>query len=306
MDLDDFPIGPFHLRDADSLGVRRRRVRSAEQRGLLVRRTRGIYQRSDLPDTLTERAQAVSAALAPHHVAVDRTAAWLHGVDVFPAGELASGPLIESCALRGRTRTRRPEVDGRSRDLAPEDVMTVAGVPVTTPLRTALDLGCHLHQRDAFAAMCLLARRHGLTTRDLQRELPRYRRRRGVVQLRMLVPWVDPRVESHREAWVLLEVVGRGMRKPELQHWIEVEGKPTFRLDFAWPDARVCLEYDGYDAHLRTPEQRQYDEERRRWLRENGWTVIVVRNGDFTGRSLDRWVLQLARALRPSYTNRRW
>lgn len=306
MELDDFPPQPFRVRDAETFGLTGAEVRAAAREGVLDRVARGVYQRADIVDDVATRARVVACAVAAHHVAVDRTAAWLHGVEMLTLDEQVLPPPIESCALRGKDPSRRPELDGRTRDLAPGDIMTLGDVRATTPLRTALDLGCHLRQREAFAAMCLLARRHAFTARDLVRELPRFRGRRGVVQLRVLAPLVDPRVESHREAWTLLEIIGACLPTPTPQWWVEIDGVPTYRLDFAYPLARVCVEYDGFDHHLRIPDQREYDERRRRWLRENGWTVIVIRKGDFADGASARWTRELHEALRPSYTNRRW
>lgn len=306
MEIDDFPRQPFHVRDAKRLGCSHRSVRRAAEDGLLVRVMRGVYRRSDVPDTVETRAAAARCVISSHHVAVDRTAAWLLGVDMLTLHEHELIPPLEVCALRGRNPTHRPELDGRSRDLSPSDVTRVGDVRVTTPLRTSLDLGCHLRRREAFAAMCLLARQHGLTAGDLVCELPRYRRRRGVVQCRQLARHVEPRVESHREAWTLLEIIDAGLPAPEPQWWVERDGVPAFRLDFAYVAARVCVEYDGAEAHDRTPGQREHDRQRRAWLQDDGWDVIVVRRGDFTGVGLGRWLEALREALRPSYTNRRW
>lgn len=83
-------------------------------------------------------------------------------------------------------------------------------------------------------------------------------------------------------------------------------GVPAYRLDFAYPRHLVCIEYDGVEAHFTDPAQAERDQERRRWLREQGWTVIVVRAGDFTGARLDRWIDRVRSALLERYTNRRW
>ena len=122
-------------------------------------------------------------------------------------------------------------MDGRTRDLAAGDIMVISGVRVTTPLRTALDLGCHLHRRDALAALDQFMRHHGLGREHMTTEALRFFRRRGVVQLRQLIPLADPRAESPRESWTRLAIVDAGLPCPEPQHWIEVDGVPTFRLD---------------------------------------------------------------------------
>ncbi|WP_435746045.1 DUF559 domain-containing protein [Nocardioides sp. SYSU DS0663] len=300
-----WPDEPFTRAEQVVLGFTAADLRRALEQGDLRSPARGVYVAAHLPDTIDLRARAVAKVVSEHHVITDRTAAWLHGVDTHVHGEHDGVPVIESCALRWHEPTTLPGVDGRTRDLAPRDVMTVHGVRVTTPLRTALDLGCCLRRREAFGAMVMLARLHGLTAGDLVRESGRYRRRRGVVQLRSLTGLVDPRLESEREAWVLLAIADAGLPLPEPQVWVDVDGVPTYRLDFAYRRRRVAVEYDGGEGHS-SPAQREHDERRRAWLREHGWTVIVVRAGDFTGEALDRWLAELREVLRATYSNRRW
>ncbi|WP_395696392.1 DUF559 domain-containing protein [Nocardioides sp.] len=297
---------PFTRRDLPTLGLTANDLRAAVRRGEVRVVLRGVYVCAGVADTLELRARAVAKVVRPHHVIVDRTAAWLHDVDVHVYAEHDGVVPVETCALRGRAITTRAGVDGRTRDLAPVDVMKLHGVRLTTPLRTALDLGCSLRRREAFAAMAMIAGRHGLTQRDMERELGRFRRRRGVIQLRELVGLLDPRLESQREAWVLLAIADAGLALPEPQFWIVVDGVPTYRLDFAYPRSRVCVEYDGFEAHEKSIQQRDADRRRRQWLREHGWTVIVVRRGDFTGDALDQWLGALRAALVPTYSNRRW
>ena len=299
----DWPLDPFTPAE---LELPRAAIRTGRRHGEIRTVVRGVFVAVDATDTIELRARAVAKVVRPHHVVTDRTAAWLHGVDVHSYAEHDTEPLIETCALRWHAPTTLRGADGRTRDLLPRDVMTLHGVPVTTPLRTALDLGCCLRRREAFAAMVALARLQDLTQEDLVRELGRYRRRRGVIQLRGLAGLVDPRIESQREAWVYLEIADSGLPLPQPQHWVEIEGIPTYRLDFAYARARVCVEYDGFEWHERSDEQREHDRRRRRWLTDHGWTVIVVRRGDFTGEGRDRWVRELREALRSAYSNRRW
>ena len=44
-----------------------------------------------------------------------------------------------------------------------------------------------------------------------------------------------------------------------------------YRLDFAWPDFRIAVEYDGYAAHA---ERRDQDRRRDEDLAGRGWLVI--------------------------------
>ena len=65
----------------------------------------------------------------------------------------------------------------------------------------------------------------------------------------------------------------------------------------AYPKSRVALEYDGREFHERAEAQAR-DEARRRWLREHGWTVIVVTKESFTPDALAAWTGELRAALR--------
>lgn len=304
--LHDLPDAPFTSADARSLGLSRKRLARAVEDGLVRRVVHGVYLRADQTDDVESRAACAALVVAPGSVLRDRSAAWLHGVDVFTYGEHDVLPPLETCVARFRPPSDRRGVDGGTRDLAPEDVMTIHGLRVTTPLRTALDLGCNLTRRDALAALDQFMRVHDLRREQLARGATRFFRRRGVIQLRRLIPLADPRAESPRESWTRLEIIDAGLPAPELQVWIRIGGVPTYRLDLAYPRLRVAVEYDGEEFHDRTDEQKRRDAERRDWLEAHGWTVVVVKNGDFTGAGLERWLGELRRALRPTYSNRRW
>lgn len=297
------PDHPFITADLPTMGLTPAQLTAWTGEGTLRRVFRGAYLPHGLVDTVEQRASLLARVLQDHHVIADRTAAWLWGIDTYAWSETDEPPPIDACALRGNEPTHRVGARGRSRDLSSDDVVVLNGVRVTTPLRTAMDLGCQLKPREALAALDAFAREHDVTAAALVRELPRLRGRRGVRQLRELVPLVDSRAESPRESWTRYDIVTAGLAAPEPQYWVEIDGVPTYRLDLAYPRKRIAVEYDGYDAHQRTSEQRTRDEARRDWLRRHGWTVIVIRRGDFTGSANDRWLRELRDALAaPSYS----
>ncbi len=295
--MDDlFPRDPFTADRARCLGLTKARLDAALVEGELIRPFRGVYLPATTELTVPVRARAAWLVLGPTSVLVDRTAAWLWGVDCFRYAELDGTPVLESCVLRGHQATERDEVDGVTRDLVPEDWVAVDGVRVTTPLRTAADLGCRLWAPHALGAMDALARAHGFTQQDLQRLLRRYRRRRGVVQLRTLVALLDPRAESQPESWTRWFIVQDGLPCPEPQVWVAVEGT-QLRLDLAYRHARVLVEYDGEEFHT-SPGDRVHDEERRAALRRAGWLVIVVDRAGLTATGRHAWLRELREALR--------
>ncbi|HET7385618.1 MAG TPA: DUF559 domain-containing protein [Nocardioidaceae bacterium] len=292
-----FPPTPFTWPEAKKRGIPRHRLDDAVRNGELRKVLTGVYVPSDADDTQLLRCQAARLVISPFAVVCDRTAAWLHGVDVLDYRELEILPPLETYVLRGHAPTNRPECDGGSRDLIERDVCALHGLCVTTPLRTALDLGCKLSRRNALAALNGFMRVHGITRVEMQGLLPRYFRRRGVVQLRELIPLADGRAESASESWTLLAIHDAGLPPPEPQWWVYADGVPVYRLDFAYPKHKVAVEYDGREFHT-SPQQREHDRQRREWLRSRGWTVIVVDKDSFTPEALQAWLTQLRVALR--------
>lgn len=293
----ELPARPFTTAQALALGLSADKLTAAVAERRVVRLLRGVYLRSDIQVTTEVRAQAAALVLSEHAVLCDRTAAWVHGVDCLDYAELDIDPPLETWVLRGHRGVERPECRGGVRDLSAHDWVWIGGVRVTTPVRTALDLGCTLSRRKAIAAMDALMRECGFTVADLVRELPRYFRRRGVRQLRTLVPLVDGRAESAGESWSRIEIADHGLPAPTPQHWVHVDGIPTYRLDLAYPHARVVVEYDGEEFHT-SPEARRHDETRRAWLRDHGWKVIVLDKTSFTDEALTAWIGELREALR--------
>ncbi|WP_242091389.1 type IV toxin-antitoxin system AbiEi family antitoxin [Curtobacterium sp. DN_7.5] len=88
------------------------------------------------PQDAALRAAAAAWSLPDRRlVAATRTAAWVWGA-------LSRSPLPHECVLPGRVRLRVDDPTVRVRDvgLAPEDVTELAGLRLTVPLRTAVDL----------------------------------------------------------------------------------------------------------------------------------------------------------------------
>lgn len=131
---------------------------------------------------------------------------------------------------------------------------------------------------------------------DLQRLLPRFVGRRGVVQARRLLAWADAGAESPPESWTRFELLDHGLPAPALQHWVEIAGITAYRLDLAYPLHRIAIEYDGASYHS-SPDDRARDERRRARLRELGWIVVVLTREDFAGDGVDRWIARVREAM---------
>jgi hypothetical protein len=294
--MNEFPPYPFTWPMARERGLSRARLVNGLRRGALVRLLRNVYVRTDIELTMEDRASAAALVISPHAVVADRTAAWIWGVDCFSFRELDVVPPLETRTLRGHRAPTRSGIRGGQRDLASSDWVFVAGVRVTTPLRTALDLGCMLGRRDALAAMDALARAHGFTSAELVRAAHRYFRRRGVVQLRELAALVEPRAESAGESWTRIEMHDQGLPRPEVNWWVYEHGVPKYRLDLAYPHAKVAIEYNGEEFHT-CEEDKKADAKRRSWLESHGWIVVVIDKNSFGDDAIAMWSDEIRTAL---------
>lgn len=295
-DLTQIPDRPFTAGMAADVGIDRHQLRELVDQGVLRRVLQAVYITNQTPDTLTVRAQAAALVVSSSAVLCDRTAAWIHGIDVLWYAEHDLPPKLDTFVLRDHTRLQRSGTYGGERDLSPSDITKVQGVRVTTPVRTALDLGCNLPRRDALAALDAFMRAYSISRDQLVRELPRYFRRRGVRQLRGLVTLADPRAESPGESWTRLEIIDSNLPQPIQQWSVRRDGRELFRLDLAYPGLKICIEYDGEGFHD-SDEAHLEDARRRQWLREHGWIVIVVTKGDFTYERIAHWTEKLRRAI---------
>ena len=304
--MTDLPDRPFHLSEIADLGLSRSQLDGLVAVGGVRRVQSAVYCRADLPDTFDLRVQCAALVLPEHAVLCDRSAAWLWGVQCFDLVEHEFLPQLEVVSIGGNDRVRRSKVYGGKRDLRDDEICEVDGIRVTTPLRTACDLAC-LHGRNtALAIFDAFRREHGLTCADYERMLLRFRGRRGVKQARELAPYAVASSESFAESWTRMVVIDAGLRAPTPQVWVHLPGFGWVRLDLAYAHLRIAIEYDGEEHHS-SDADRAHDEKRREALRRVGWIVIVVRKGDFTGLTSQRWLGELRAALDervPAYRRR--
>jgi very-short-patch-repair endonuclease len=127
----------------------------------------------------------------------------------------------------------------------------VDGVLVTDRVRTAWDLGRRLTLRDAVVAVDALARvpKPGAPPRFDPFELLDRRLAepgaRNSLRLDRVVALADPRAESPMETRMRLAFVLQGLR-PEVQYELySAFGLFVARVDLAFPEAKLAVEYDG-------------------------------------------------------------
>ena len=216
------------------------------------------------------RIAAMRVVLPDHAVLRGWSAAWALAVTW-----AADDDPVEVVMPHGE-RTRRREfltVSGES--LATGEVIDLDGFGrCTTPARTAFDLARRLPLDRAVAAADALLRTTGTPVEDLQAVLDAHGGVRGRRRAALVVPLVDPRAESPRESMLRVALVEAGLPTPVPQHEVWAGREFVARLDLAWPDLKVAIEYDG--AHHRERDQHSRDLARHNRLRTLGWTVFQV------------------------------
>jgi hypothetical protein len=172
-------------------------------------------------------------------------------------------------------RRRQSGLTVRMDRVADDEILTIDGLPVTTPARTAFDLGRHLKRSAAIARLDALMRAAPFAGDEVEMLMRRYGPVRGVRQLRELLPLVDAGAESPKESWLRLLVVDGGFPVPETQIAVFDSGVPIAYLDMGWREIQLALEYDG-DQHR--SDRRQYVKDIRRlpMVEKRGWEVIRV------------------------------
>lgn len=170
------------------------------------------------------------------------------------------------------------------RDGAP--LVRVADRLATSPAWTAIEVARALRRPRALATLDAALRSETCTRAELWRAASRQAGRRGIVAVRDLLPLADARAESPMESEARLAMIDGGLPMPELQYELVDGNGELRRLDFAWPDVRVAVEYDGVDWHAE-PEALRNDRRRRLALQDVGWTVIAIVADDVRHRSWD-------------------
>jgi len=243
----------------------RSRLDRAIGSGELIKVWPGIYSQG-FPDTVTKLRGLDLRAGAPVAICLD-TAAAAYGFDVQNPGDLhvLTPPGHQ---LRGS--------DGlvvHRRDGAPLTV--VDGRPATTAAWTAVEVARSLRRPRALATLDAALRTATCDRRELVAAAARQAGRRGIVAVRELIPLADARAESPMESEVRLVIHDHGLPVPELQYEIVDLNGRLWRLDFAWPEHRLAVEYDGFDWHS-DREQFHRDRQKRAAMNEMGWSLLSV------------------------------
>jgi hypothetical protein len=267
-----------------SEGQVRRRLRTGEWRRL----HRGVFAVAGTPAVWEQKVLGAVMVAGPGAVASHLCAAALHEFpdSVRDQPEVTARPGTNP-KVRG-LRIHRPAL------LPDHDIRNVGRVPVTSFARTLVDCTGRLSLGQIARALDAGLVRRQVTVWSVERSLLPLGQAPGRHPSKLWTLLAErgsdaSKAESRPEIRMARVLVAGGLPKPVLQHWVRVGGE-NFRLDFAYPDAKVAIEYDGWDAH-RSRGAFDADRRRDRSLQLAGWVVLRV-----TSQTADAEIVQTVAA----------
>ncbi len=216
------------------------------------------------------------------------------GCGLVDAALSQAAPRRRCTAPNGSTIAHRPQLlyDYRrppsgirtwSDRVAEDEIQLIAGIPATTPARTALDLACRYPVEKAVAALDALARATDLKAVDVEILAERYGDAAASGAPASHCRLSIAGAESPRETWLRLLLIRAGFPPPQTQIPVyDGYGGLVAFLDMGWEHLKLAVEYEG--DHHRT-DRRQFNRDIRRAeaVAELGWIVVRVTAEDTPG-----------------------
>lgn len=251
----------------------------------------GVYADASLPVTHNLLTRAVALVMPPSAVFGGLTAAMLWGA----SGLASAADPVEVIVPPGIRWSPRSGVRVREAVLAPQDCVGRAGLRWTTRTRTGLDVVRRGALDDAVVLLDQLASTGVVRLDEVREAALAQPRGRGSRLAREAAQLADGLAESPQETRVRLLLLRAGLPAPKAQHRVFDDDGFVARVDFAWPELRVVVEYDGL-WHAE-PGQFARDRQRLNRLVAAGWRVIFVTAVDLYRPEL--LVARIAAALTP-------
>jgi hypothetical protein len=261
---------PFTLAEARVHGISKSALHGPEWRHVF----REVWVHTSVADTLSVRIEAAKLVLGQDGFLCGLTAAWVYGVEV----QDKRGLLVWMGRHTGDWRRVRAGCLVREITVEDSDLDVVDEARITSPVRTAFDCARWLSLTEAVVVVDALAHAGLITRESFAAYVRSHRKLRGVRQADWVAQLLEPLTESPMESRVRVLLVNFGFENPVAQYVVKDRaGNFVGRADFAYPEQRVIVEYDG-SQHW---EQRRADDRRRDAMREQGWTVLVASREDY-------------------------
>lgn len=241
-------------RELNASGVSDAHIRVKLARGELHRVRHGAYVDGSFWRSLCARdrhrvlVRAVLLTAHPSAVASHVSAAIEHGGDTWGADL----DVVHLTRLDGRIGRREAGVVQHRGRLARDEVVTVAGIPVTNQARCAVEVISVLEAEPALVTVNSLLHLGTLDHAELVEVNRNLKHWPSTLQAAVVLRLCDDRIESVGETRTSYLCHQQGLPRPVPQVVIKDErGWVIGRVDFAWPEAGVFLEFQGREKYLR-------------------------------------------------------
>lgn len=151
----------------------------------------------------------------------------------------------------------------------------VRGRLATAPGWTAVEVARTLRRPRALAVLDSAFHCGACTRDEIGAAIDGQKGGRGIVEVRELIGHADGRAESAMESEARLVFIDGGLPLPELQYEVIDRCADLWRVDFAWPDAMLMVEYESVEWHA-NPAAFKRGQIRTARLQECGWSVMPI------------------------------
>jgi very-short-patch-repair endonuclease len=283
--------GLVHIGQLAEIGLKRYEIDWRLERGLLERTRYGVLRVAGTPNSWHGELLGACWAGGPRALASHRSAAALWDLPGMRSD------IVEITCPRWRRARHHGVIVHESKALDKPDVSERCSIPLTTVERTLVDLGAVGSPIVVEMALDNALRRGLVTYRSVFKLLDRIgaQGRNGVGVLRQILRERDltrQATESPKETELLRLLRAAGLPTPVPQFEIYDSGRFLGRVDFAYPGARIAIEYNSKAHHVGGVEM-ENDSARQNRLVGAGWTVLIA-----TQRDLNRGGRDLCRAIR--------
>lgn len=287
MDLRQFSDadGIILRRTLEAIGISDKALYRAAGRGEITRIKQGAYVVSEIWDAADDerRHQLCSTAVRAIY---DEDVALSHVSACIEYGAPTWGhdlSMVHLTQLGGHGERKEAGVVHHRGRMGVLDVTRDETGWLTSPTRTALDAARLVSQEAGVVLLDWFLHAQLTTEPELEACLAGMRRWPGTIGLRRVLQLADGLAESVAETRTRLLCRSQGLPVPVAQYVVRhPDGRVAARVDFAWPEYGVLLEFDGREKYekFRRPGESVADaviREKRRedMLRElTGWIVI--------------------------------
>jgi very-short-patch-repair endonuclease len=239
--------GVIARRQLLKLGLSARQIERRIASGRLHPTWRGVYAVGR--PGLDKRGRWMAAVLA---CGADAVLSHGSAADLWGFGDPQREPTDVSVPATRRSRMPRIRVHRRTGSII-DDAVVHEGIPLTSPVRTLIDLATRLKPMQLERAVNEADKLDRVRADVLLESLEAYRGQPGITPLRKLLDPLAFRLSDSELEQRMRQLAGTaGLPLPETRAWVN-----GFEVDFYWAELGIVVEADGLRYHRTASQQRR-------------------------------------------------